>query len=42
MKGAFEQAIGRSRGGRTTTLHALADDVGRGLGSCCSRRENPV
>src|SRR5258707_8507234 len=28
-RGAFEQAIGRSRGGRTTTLHALSDDAGR-------------
>jgi transposase len=28
-RGAFEQAIGRSRGGRTTTLHALTDDFGR-------------
>ena len=27
-KGAFEQAIGRSRGGRTTTLHALTDATG--------------
>src|SRR5438067_11886130 len=28
-KGAFEQAIGRSRGGRTTTIHALTDAAGR-------------
>jgi transposase len=28
-RGAFEQAIGRSRGGRTTTLHALTDAAGR-------------
>ena len=25
-RGAFGQAIGRSRGGRTTKLHALTDD----------------
>jgi transposase len=29
VRGAFEQAIGRSRGGRTTTLHALTDTLGR-------------
>src|SRR5690348_2894892 len=28
-RGAFEQAIGRSRGGRTTRLHALTDARGR-------------
>src|ERR1051326_2848623 len=28
-RGAFKQAIGRSRGGRTITLHALTDAVGR-------------
>ena len=27
--GADEQAIGRSRGGRTTTIHAIADRAGR-------------
>src|SRR5882762_9654267 len=27
--GAFAQAIGRSRGGRTTGLHALSDALGR-------------
>jgi hypothetical protein len=25
----FEQAIGRSRGGRTTKIHALIDAIGR-------------
>jgi hypothetical protein len=25
-KGEFEEAIGRSRGGRTSKIHALADD----------------
>src|SRR5258708_1540501 len=28
-RGDFAQAIGRSRGGRTTKLHGLADDRGR-------------
>ena len=28
-RGAFEQAIGRSRGGRTTKIHALTDAAGR-------------
>jgi transposase len=28
-RGAFRQAIGRSRGGRTTKIHALTDDDGR-------------
>ena len=28
-KGDQEQAIGRSRGGRTTKIHALVDDAGR-------------
>ncbi len=28
-KGEFEEAIGRSRGGRTSKIHALADDCGR-------------
>ncbi len=28
-RGDFENAIGRSRGGRTTKVHALTDDVGR-------------
>src|SRR5580692_9561804 len=28
-KGEFEEAIGRSRGGRTSKIHALADDRGR-------------
>jgi transposase len=28
-RGAFEEAIGRSRGGRTTTIHALTDEIGR-------------
>jgi hypothetical protein len=28
-KGEFEEAIGRSRGGRTSKVHALADDRGR-------------
>jgi transposase len=27
--GAFDEAIGRSRGGRTTTIHALSDALGR-------------
>ncbi len=30
-RGDFEQAIGRSRGGRTTKVHAVTDDVGRPL-----------
>ncbi|MBK5960174.1 hypothetical protein CCR97_18470 [Rhodoplanes elegans] len=29
--GAFKQAIGRSRGGRTTKIHALTDHCGRPL-----------
>lgn len=28
-RGAFSQAIGKSRGGRTTKLHGLTDDQGR-------------
>ena len=28
-RGAFNEAIGRSRGGRTTKIHALTDDHGR-------------
>jgi transposase len=28
-RGDFEQAIGRSRGGRTTTIHALTDELGK-------------
>jgi transposase len=28
-RGAYRQAIGRSRGGRTTKIHALSDDEGR-------------
>src|SRR6516165_5029798 len=28
-KGEFEEAVGRSRGGRTSKIHALADDRGR-------------
>src|ERR1700722_2029233 len=28
-KGEFEEAIGRSRGGRTSKIHALADDRGK-------------
>jgi transposase len=28
-KGAFEEGIGRSRGGRTTTIHALTDETGK-------------
>ena len=30
-RGDFEQAIGRSRGGRTTKVHAITDDAGRPL-----------
>jgi transposase len=30
-RGAFHHAIGRSRGGRTTKIHALTDDRGRPL-----------
>ncbi|WP_426413340.1 IS5 family transposase [Bradyrhizobium ganzhouense] len=30
-KGAFNNAIGRSRGGQTTKIHALTDDIGRPL-----------
>jgi transposase len=30
-RGAFRHAIGRSRGGRTTKIHALTDDLGRPL-----------
>ena len=29
MRGAEDQAIGRSRGGRTTKIHALVDGEGR-------------
>jgi len=29
QKGAFDNAIGASRGGRTTKIHALTDDLGR-------------
>ena len=28
-RGAFNNAIGRSRGGQTTKIHALTDDIGR-------------
>src|SRR5215217_6570014 len=28
-KGEWEQAVGRSRGGRTSKIHCLADDRGR-------------
>src|SRR6185436_2091928 len=28
-RGAFDEAIGRSRGGRTTAIHALTDTLGR-------------
>jgi transposase len=28
-KGGYEEAIGRSRGGRTTKIHALTDEEGR-------------
>ena len=30
-RGAFDNAIGRSRGGQTTKIHALTDDIGRPL-----------
>src|SRR5262245_12018657 len=30
-RGAFDEAIGRSRGGRTTAIHALTDVLGRPL-----------
>lgn len=30
-RGAFNNAIGRSRGGQTTKIHALTDDIGRPL-----------
>ena len=30
-RGDFQQAIGRSRGGRTTKIHALTEDCGRPL-----------
>ncbi|MBR1011675.1 IS5 family transposase [Bradyrhizobium diazoefficiens] len=30
-RGAFKNAIGRSRGGQTTKIHALTDDIGRPL-----------
>lgn len=30
-KGGFNNAIGRSRGGQTTKIHALTDDAGRPL-----------
>lgn len=29
QKGAFDNAIGRSRGGQTTKIHALTDELGR-------------
>src|ERR1700761_5546857 len=28
-RGAFNNAIGRSRGGQTTKIHALTDEIGR-------------
>jgi hypothetical protein len=28
-KGGFENVIGRSRGGRTTKVHAVTNDIGR-------------
>jgi hypothetical protein len=28
-KGAFKEGVGRSRGGRTTTIHALTGSTGR-------------
>jgi hypothetical protein len=28
-RGAFNNAIGRSRGGQKTKIHALTDDIGR-------------
>jgi hypothetical protein len=28
-RGVFNNAIGRSRGGQTTKIHALTDDIGR-------------
>lgn len=31
-RGAFDNAIGRSRGGQTTKIHALTEDQGRPLG----------
>ena len=31
-RGADQQAIGRSRGGRTTKLHAVVDGIGRMIG----------
>ena len=33
-RGAFTQAIGRSRGGRTTKVHALTDEIGRPVALC--------
>ena len=33
-RGAFAHAIGRSRGGRTTKVHALTDDLGRPRALC--------
>lgn len=33
-RGEFAQAIGRSRGGRTTKVHALTDDIGRPVALC--------
>lgn len=33
-RGEFAQAIGRSRGGRTTKIHALTDEVGRPIALC--------
>ena len=35
----FEEAIGRSRGGRTSKIHALADDRGRPVAFCADARK---
>ena len=38
-KGEFEEAIGRSRGGRTSKIHALADDRGRPAAFALTQRK---
>src|SRR6516162_5099920 len=39
QKGEFEEAIGRSRGGRTSKSHALADDRGRPAAFALTQRK---
>jgi hypothetical protein len=37
--GEFEEAIGRLRGGRKSTIHALADDRGRPVAFALTQRK---